>query len=389
MKKHILPTLGLLLIVLMIACKRDGLNTPKIDQQGTVEGMVTAPNNTTPIPNALVFIDDHGEIYYTYTNKQGQFSLKGPDGTHALHVQTGDGTNFRTVIDIDITKNQTTTLNNSIPIQLIQTGSLAYIGGAYDAIQEVLTQLGYTAQELTVADLDDLNTLVQYDAIFLNCGNNDVISTNGYANLNAYAMNGGSLYASDYAVRYFIGTENGGCANGRPGGFILDSKLCTEKTGSQGFLYANTIVNNDLAAHVGINQLDIEYDLGSWEQINTLDPSMWETLVSSSSGAPLMIRTSTFDASSSEDPNVGNITVGNNGNSWVTICHIPPGNPSNPITITISTNALQAHLDHGCSLGACNSTNGGNLYYTTFHNHPGGSNNTEMVSIMEWVILNM
>lgn len=38
----------------------------------------------------------------------------------------------------------------------------------------------------------------------------------------------------------------------------------------------------------------------------------------------------------------------------VTICHVPPGNPGNCHEITISTNALQTHLDHGDRL-VCNS----------------------------------
>lgn len=37
----------------------------------------------------------------------------------------------------------------------------------------------------------------------------------------------------------------------------------------------------------------------------------------------------------------------------VKICHVPPGNPANFHTITISENALQAHLGHGDLLGAC------------------------------------
>ncbi len=37
----------------------------------------------------------------------------------------------------------------------------------------------------------------------------------------------------------------------------------------------------------------------------------------------------------------------------VTICHIPPGNPANAHSITISINALPAHLAHGDSEGAC------------------------------------
>ena len=31
----------------------------------------------------------------------------------------------------------------------------------------------------------------------------------------------------------------------------------------------------------------------------------------------------------------------------VTICHIPPGNPGNAHTITVSVNAMPAHLAHG------------------------------------------
>jgi hypothetical protein len=38
----------------------------------------------------------------------------------------------------------------------------------------------------------------------------------------------------------------------------------------------------------------------------------------------------------------------------VDVCHVPPGNPENFHTITISENALNAHLGHGDFEGACN-----------------------------------
>ncbi len=41
------------------------------------------------------------------------------------------------------------------------------------------------------------------------------------------------------------------------------------------------------------------------------------------------------------------------GNQKVQVCHIPPGNPSNFHTITISQSALQAHLGHGDFAGPC------------------------------------
>lgn len=37
----------------------------------------------------------------------------------------------------------------------------------------------------------------------------------------------------------------------------------------------------------------------------------------------------------------------------VTICHIPPDNPENLHTISVSENALAAHLAHGDEVGAC------------------------------------
>ena len=37
----------------------------------------------------------------------------------------------------------------------------------------------------------------------------------------------------------------------------------------------------------------------------------------------------------------------------VLICHIPPGNPENPITISVSPNAVPAHLAHGDTEGPC------------------------------------
>jgi hypothetical protein len=34
----------------------------------------------------------------------------------------------------------------------------------------------------------------------------------------------------------------------------------------------------------------------------------------------------------------------------VTVCHVPPGNPGNCQEISVSLNALDAHLDHGDNL---------------------------------------
>ena len=49
----------------------------------------------------------------------------------------------------------------------------------------------------------------------------------------------------------------------------------------------------------------------------------------------------------------GDPCADDDGDGRVTICHIPPGNPDNAHTITVSMNAVPAHLAHGDYCGPC------------------------------------
>lgn len=55
---------------------------------------------------------------------------------------------------------------------------------------------------------------------------------------------------------------------------------------------------------------------------------------------------------------VKDIRSGSNGGGKVNICHIPPGNPANSNTLSVSVNAVAAHLAHGDYLGSCGQTCG-------------------------------
>jgi hypothetical protein len=44
---------------------------------------------------------------------------------------------------------------------------------------------------------------------------------------------------------------------------------------------------------------------------------------------------------------------GSQGGDKQAVCHIPPGNPDNAHTIVVSVSAVQTHLDHGDTLGPC------------------------------------
>ncbi|WNG17657.1 hypothetical protein [Cystobacter fuscus] len=64
----------------------------------------------------------------------------------------------------------------------------------------------------------------------------------------------------------------------------------------------------------------------------------------------------------------GNTPAGED-NGWVTLCHVPPGNPSQAHTITVGQPAVKAHLMHGDTLDACESGTGSDGGTTD----PGGS----------------
>jgi len=397
MRKHYLFILWCV-FTLLINCKGDeSMNTPDdnpstVVQTGKVEGKVMANNGTKPIGGAIVFtIDSNNKVYHTYSDANGNFSLAAPEGSTTLHIQTGGGQNFRTEIPITVKKNETIT----IPVtesKLTQVAKIAYVKGSYDEIEDIITALGYTATEITYQDLKNLTKIAQYDIIFLNCGSRGTSQTGNttpsndalvYTNLSTFVANGGSLYSSDWASAYLVGGDTNTTACNAPGGFINDNLLCLKNTGTAGMYAGCTVSNSALATAIGFNTLDINYDLGAWEKIQTYDPTFWEVLVEKNN-EPLMIRTGHYTSTTAPQTPVG--TSANN--NFMTICH--QVSTGNNITITINTNAWASHQAHGDTQGPCSggNSNSGKIYYTTFHNHATG-NIGKTEPILEYVILNL
>ncbi len=359
---------------------------------GTITGKVVAMNGTTPIPMATVFVDVNGEIYLTYSNLQGDFNLEVPSGTHPLYIESGKGNIFRSMTTITVPEGKAVSVPDG-QIKLTQVGALAYIAGSFDNIQDIIiNDLGYAATEITIADLDNYNTLNNFDGIFFNCGKSEALDGNKYQNLLTYVNSGGSVYASDWAVEYLTGDGNAkgqqahvlmpnqktGCTPD-VGGFIDDSLLCSDKLGPMGTVSAANILPADIQAYMGLSTIDIEYDLGGWETILELATPPWEVLIQDPvTYGPLAIRM-TFPGSSKS---------GLEKQEWVTICHIPPGNPNNPQTITIAASALPAHMAHGDYIGSC-AGNGGTVYFTTFHNHAQGNISPDLKKMLQYFILNL
>ena len=84
---------------------------------------------------------------------------------------------------------------------------------------------------------------------------------------------------------------------------------------------------------------------------------------------------------------------GDGSEEKVTICHIPPGNPDNAHTITISRSALDAHLAHGDTIGECEESpgkgkgkgkgKGSDKKVTICHIPPGNPDNAHTITISE------
>lgn len=385
MRKILLLSLS---IILFIGCQKEETNTTENFNTGKITGTVLSKNGQQSIGGALVFsFDDDHELIYTRSDENGQFVLQLPTGNREIHIQTGDGSNFRTNFNVDIQKDVTLTIDGE-QSKLNQVANIAYVSGTYDKIEDLISNLGYNATQITFSDLANYNIVSQYDIIFLNCGSRNIsMSSLNNAidvNLAQFVTNGGSLYASDWDLAYLMGGASNVSSCNMAGGFIPDNTLCSINNGVMGFFNAVQIVDTNLANSVGFSSFDLEYDLSGWQQIQNYDNNYWTCLVELNSQA-LMLKTNSFFDSSLETNPVGN----DNNNEWVTICHIPPGNQNNPITITINQSALSAHLAHGDTLGSCDAnSNGGTIYYTTFHNHASGNiGNSE--AILNYVILNL
>jgi len=388
---------NLLLIFIILlsfgSCRSDSETPAEITIDSTIKtgkltGKVMSQNGTKPIGGASVFtFDEKYKIYYTTSDANGNFTLEAPAGNQTIHIQTGDGSNFRTQIAATVKNNENVNLNAN-QTKLNQVAKIAYVKGTYDKIEDIIQTLGYNATEITNADLANINTIAQYDIIFLNCGSrNYSVNQSLYpaidANLAVFVANGGSIYASDWDVSYLVGGTDNTSNCSLAGGFVPDTKLCSKNTGTSGIVAA-TVNNAGLSTALGFNTVNIDFDLSSWQKITNYDPAYWEVLVKeTSSNNALMIRTNHFTATGIPSTPIGNAP----NSTFTTVCITLPGNIQ--ISISVPTITVPYLVALGATVGPCSgSTNSGYIYYTSFHNHASGNIGNAGV-ILQYVILNL
>jgi hypothetical protein len=125
----------------------------------------------------------------------------------------------------------------------------------FDDIGWILRHFGAGVEffNLTRSDLNNLEGLSQFYAIFINCGGHDLVNPRV---LRDFVYQGGVVYASDHA--------GGPLSEAFPGIF---SYITQE---SQTVRRAD-IVHSTLASHMGTTHLDVIFDMGGWYAITYLD----------------------------------------------------------------------------------------------------------------------
>ena len=188
-----------------LACSGGG------DTVGQVEGTLCAPDGTTWLADATVYIERaDGSRAQTTTDANGHFVLHGaPSGAQLLHVVKGS---YSASIDVVVPENGTLDIPEEDCAVTLAGVRIAVVTGEWDDVGTVLNDVGIDASTITTYDgyftatswvttlLESYATLSSFDIVFINCGadiEDALDSPTAIANLQQFVTAGGGVYASD------------------------------------------------------------------------------------------------------------------------------------------------------------------------------------------------
>jgi len=146
--------------------------------------------------------------------------------------------------------------------------AIAYVPGDFDTVENIVTDLGFTADPLAMSDVATTD-LASYDLILLDCGLDESYYQDAatLTALRTWIEAGGVVYASDYAAIYVDALYPGKI------GYLLPDPY----VGADGTQTA-TIVDETLRRAVGKSTATIVFDLPYWVAIDTLSTGVTELL---------------------------------------------------------------------------------------------------------------
>lgn len=355
----------------------DGGSTVEIPgtcDTGAVTGRVCAPDQQTRVNGAAVSVDAtdcNGNPVHVQTTSaaDGSFELDGvPTGQVTVHAALGA---FQQDTAVSVSANQTTAIPDNQLCVAQKTVRIAVVTGPGDQIENLLQTLQlqfttYAADSASYASsakpfLLNLQQMEQYDLIFIDCG---AAHTNGQddfgssasqieQNLAAYVANGGSLYASDWALLFALYAHPGSLDFlTRTGSAVTDPLYTHDLMGYAPQTVSATIADPQLAQFLGKGQVSVNFPKQTgvsslhWGLMQSVDPAA-HVLVSAPS---VQVCDGTTQCSSS-------------GGSATNV----------PLAVELKVTAA--------------GTRGGNIVYTSFHNIAQSGN--DVAQILKYLVLHL
>lgn len=151
-------------------------------------------------------------------------------------------------------------------------GKLAVTPAGFDNMGDVLKKLGFQATEIQEKDLANLDTLKQFDAIYINCSSSiDSQAKDAAPALRQYVQDGGIIYASDWADS-IMQTAFPGKINfykGQTIAGIPQTEFSGSRLGVSGKVQAK-VTDAGLESVLGKKAIEINYDLGGWVIVDSV-----------------------------------------------------------------------------------------------------------------------
>ena len=249
---------------------------------GAIEGQTCRPDGGI-LPGATVTVTGHdcNGIPFVMTevaDGEGNYSFSNvPSGNHVMSITSGS---FEVAENITVLKDQTLDRKSEAAKLCLQGTevSIAVVTGTFDDIVSILSGLGieFDTYGSGIGSLfADLDALLQYDIIFVECGASWFsVTSNPYDadedeiryNIARYIELGNSLYASDQAYRfineplpeaiYFLNESTGG----------------TPTSGSGSQSVTADVISEDMKTLLGSDTAEVYFDMGAWAVMEDVGP---------------------------------------------------------------------------------------------------------------------
>lgn len=169
---------------------------------GDIQGRLCGLSGDGPVVGGTVYVNTPSGRIQTTTDANGDWVLTCvPAGSYAVRAEFGS---WSTTLQATVTPNSVTTFPGQQCLEP-DSAEVAVVYGEWDTIQTILDGLGvpYTfyGDGQAAQLVNNPGVLAQYDIVFFNCGWEESLGISGAGrnNIAQFVMNGGTVYASDWA----------------------------------------------------------------------------------------------------------------------------------------------------------------------------------------------